>query len=208
MVTLEITAASVVLGLVIGAGPVGVLIAMVARSEGAVEVMGFAALDPSKGEVAAAIALIASGAIDRERMIPDVCDLSEVVSAFAARDAGGQPMKSLIGIAAGRAREPFRRRPSRFSRADKARNEGAKPRRWRVPDRDGRGGRFAPQQGRPRTEVGRSAPAALSRFGISTGRGRGDRPGVQARMALGTLLRLRMRATVVAPQSAAIGRSA
>ncbi|RIX97421.1 Zn-dependent alcohol dehydrogenase [Aureimonas flava] len=173
--------------LVIGAGPIGVLIAMVARSQGAkvtiseinphrlaaVEAMGFPTLDPTKVDVAAAITeatggkgadvvfevsgtqagtnlmteaaatrgrivmvaihtrkpevdlfrffwreleligvrvyepedfdraieLIASGGIDCERMITDVRDLGEVASAFAALDAGGPSMKSLIRVA-------------------------------------------------------------------------------------------------------------
>ncbi|WP_185984808.1 zinc-dependent alcohol dehydrogenase [Aureimonas mangrovi] len=173
--------------LVIGAGPIGVLIAMVARAQGAnvaiseinphrlktVAELDFDALDPSKTDVAAAImertggkgadvvfevsgtqagtnlmtdaaatrgrivmvaihtrkpevdlfrffwreleligvrvyekedfdhaiALIASGAIDCERMITDVRDLDAVADAFAAIDAGGPAMKSLIRVA-------------------------------------------------------------------------------------------------------------
>lgn len=174
--------------LVIGAGPIGVLIAMVARERGAnvtiseinpyrlktVEAMGFATLDPSKVDVAAeivattdqkgadivfevsgtqagtdlmtqaaatrgrivmvaihtkkpevdlfrffwreleligvrvyepedfdrAIELIASGAIDCERMITDIRALDDVAAAFAALDEGGPAMKSLIRVAA------------------------------------------------------------------------------------------------------------
>ena len=174
--------------LVIGAGPIGVLIAMVARSLGAtvtiseinphrlavVKELGFATLDASAVDVAAeimkatgnkgadvvfevsgtqagtnlmteaastrgrivmvaihtkkpevdlfrffwreleligvrvyepedfnrAIELIASGAIDCDRMITDIRDLDQVADAFATLDAGGAAMKSLIRVAA------------------------------------------------------------------------------------------------------------